>query len=174
MSLTSQPSQPFSAFWTLLIPLPLIYVTLLKIVFKKCVSTWALKTRKIRLFGTSLNKAICHFLRECHLLFQKKKKNEKIFFEFYSDFISMKKYFSNFMSMKKYFSNFISMKIFFSNAISVKKYFRILFRWKNNFRILLEIFRLKIFIWIFIWIFIVFRKSRWHPLRFFIAENKSK
>jgi len=56
MSLTSQPSQPFSAFWTLLIPLPLIYVTLLKIVFKKCVSTWALKTRKIRLFGTSLNK----------------------------------------------------------------------------------------------------------------------
>lgn len=63
MSLTSQPSQPFSAFWTLLIPLPLIYVTLLKIVFKKCVSTWALKTRKIRLFGTSLNKAICHFLR---------------------------------------------------------------------------------------------------------------
>ena len=64
----------FSAFfslWTLLIPLPLIYVTLLKIVFKKCVSTWALKTRKIRLFGTSLNKAICHFFRECHLLFRK-------------------------------------------------------------------------------------------------------
>jgi len=59
---------------------------------------------------------------------KKEKKNEKIFFEFYSDFISMKKYFSNFMSMKKYFSNFISMKIFFSNAISVKKYFRILFR----------------------------------------------
>ena len=104
MSLTSQPSQPFSAFWTLLIPLPLIYVTLLKIVFKKCVSTWALKTRKIRLFGTSLNKAICHFFRECHLLFRKK-------IEFYFD----KKYFSNFISIKKifFFLNLISMKFFF-------------------------------------------------------------
>lgn len=131
MSLTSQPSQPFSAFWTLLIPLPLIYVTLLKIVFKKCVSTWALKTRKIRLFGTSLNKAICHFLRECHLLFQKKKKkwknifrilfgfyfNEKIFFEFY---VNEKIFFEFYFNENFFFECYFSEKIF-SNFISMKK-----------------------------------------------------
>ena len=157
MSLTSQPSQPFSAFWTLLIPLPLIYVTLLKIVFKKCVSTWALKTRKIRLFGTSLNKAICHFFRECHLLFRKK-------IEFYFD----KKYFSNFISMKKNFSNFISLKKYFSNFVSMKIFFRILFHWNFFFQFYFNeknIFRIFSMIFFFL-------KSRWLSLRFFYCREQ--
>jgi len=157
MSLTSQPSQPFSAFWTLLIPLPLIYVTLLKIVFKKCVSTWALKTRKIRLFGTSLNKAICHFFRECHLLFRKKK------------------------------SNFILIKNIFRILFQWKKIFRILFHWKNIFRILFqwkfffEFYFIEIFFFQFyfneknifrIFSMIFFWKSRWLSLRFFYCREQ--
>jgi len=157
MSLTSQPSQPFSAFWTLLIPLPLIYVTLLKIVFKKCVSTWALKTRKIRLFGTSLNKAICHFLGNVIYYFEKK-------IEFYFD----KKYFSNFISMeKKFFEFYFIEKIFFefcfnenffSNSISLKFFFSILFQWKKYFSNFFNDF--------FFW------KSRWLSLRFFYCREQ--
>jgi len=134
MSLTSQPSQPFSAFWTLLIPLPLIYVTLLKIVFKKCVSTWALKTRKIRLFGTSLNKAICHFFRECHLLFRKKKSNFILIKNIFRILFQWKKFFE-FYFIEKIFFEFCFNENFFSNSISLKFFFffSILFQWKKYF-----------------------------------------